>query len=47
MRIYGTQKDDTDEHICKTAMETQTQRTDLWTQGWTEGEGWMNRQSSI
>ena len=30
--IYGIQKDGTNELICKAAMETQTQRTDLWTQ---------------
>ena len=47
MHTYGIQKDGTDGHICKTAMETQTQRTDLWTWGWAEGEGWMNGQSSI
>ena len=38
MHIHGIQKDDTDEIICRAAMETQTQRTDLWT--WVlEGEG--------
>ena len=36
MHIYGIQKDCTDEIICKTAMETQTQRTDIWT-GWAGG----------
>ena len=33
MYMYGVQKDDTDEPICRAAVETQTQRTDLWTQG--------------
>ena len=28
---YGMQKDSTDEPICRAAMETQTQRTDLRT----------------
>ena len=31
--IHGIYKDDTDEFICKAAMEKQTQRTDLQTQG--------------
>ena len=31
-RIYGIQKDGSDEIICRAAMETQTQRADLWTQ---------------
>ena len=31
MHIYGIQKDGTDELICRSAMEKQTQRTDLWT----------------
>ena len=30
--VYGIQKNSTDEHICTAAMETQTYRTDLWTQ---------------
>ena len=30
---YGIEKDGTVEHICRAAMEKQTQRTDLWTQG--------------
>ena len=29
---YGIQKDGTDELICKVAVETQAQRTELWTQ---------------
>ena len=29
--VYGIQKDGTDEPICRAAMETQTERTDLWT----------------
>ena len=32
MHIYGIQKDSTDELMCRTAMETQTYRTDLWAQ---------------
>ena len=38
MRVYGTQKEGTDEFSCKAAMEKQTQRTDLRTRG--EGGGW-------
>ena len=30
-RMYGVQKNDVDEPICRTRIETQTQRTDLWT----------------
>ena len=37
MHIYGIQKDGNDELICRTAMETQIQRTDLG-----EGEGGRN-----
>ena len=33
MLIYRIQKDGTDEFICRVAMETQTQRTNLWTRG--------------
>ena len=33
MRVYGTQKDGTDEFIFSVAMEKRTQRTDLWTRG--------------
>ena len=36
MHIYGNYKDGTDEPICWVALETQTQRTDLWT-WWGEG----------
>ena len=32
----------TDEPICRAAMERQTYRTDLWTQGMGEGEGGVN-----
>ena len=32
MNIYGIQKNGTDEPICRAAMETQTQKTDLGTQ---------------
>ena len=34
MHIYEIQKDSTGEPICRAEMETQTQRTDLWTWGW-------------
>ena len=41
MNIHGIQKDGTNEIIYKTAMETQTQRTDLWTQrDWGGRRGW-------
>ena len=33
IHIYGIQKDGMMKFICKAAMEKQTQRTDLWTQG--------------
>ena len=47
MCIYGIQKDGTDEPICRAAMRTQTQRTDM-DKGWEEeGEGEMNTQSSM
>ena len=36
--IYGIQKNVIDEPICRAAVETQTQRTDLWTWGWGEDE---------
>ena len=47
MTIYGIKKDGTDEHICRAAMETQTQITDLWTWGAREGEGGTNGESSM
>ena len=31
MQIYGIQKDGDDDPTCKTAKETQIQRTDFWT----------------
>ena len=31
--IYEIYKDGIDEPVCRAAMETQTQRTDFWTQG--------------
>ena len=43
MAIYGIKKDGTDEHICKTAMEMQTQTPDLWTRRGGEGEGGAQR----
>ena len=47
--IYGIQKDGTDEPICRAAMETQTQKTDLWTRcgGGEEGEGGMYGESNM
>ena len=47
--IYGIQKEDTDEIICKASMENQTQTTDLqawWGQG-VEGEGGMYGESNM
>ena len=41
--IYGIQKDGTDEPNCRAAMETQTQRTDLWTQWGKRRAGWTER----
>ena len=38
-QICGIQKDGNDDPICKTAKETQMQRTDFWTLR--EGEGGM------
>ena len=39
MHIYGIQKDGNNDLICKTAKETQMQRTDFWTLR--EGKGGM------
>ena len=48
MHIYGIQKGDPDEPICRAAMETQTQRKDLWTcLGREEGEGGMYGESNM
>ena len=33
MYIYGIKKDGTDKPVCRAAMETQTQRTDICTRG--------------
>ena len=46
--IYGIQTDGTDEPICRAAMETQAQRTELspWGQG-EEGEGEMYGESNM
>ena len=46
MHIYRIWKDGTDEPICRAAVETQTQRAGLWTQGG-EGEGGKNVESSM
>ena len=40
IHIYGIWKDGTDKPICRAAMEIQTQRTDLWTQGGIRRRGW-------
>ena len=41
IHIYGIQKNGSDEPICRAGIETQMERTDLWTpEG--EGEGGMN-----
>ena len=46
--MYGIQKDGIDELICRAAMQMQTQRTELWTQGGQqEGEGGTNGESSM
>ena len=40
--------DSTDEHICRAAMETQTERANLWTQSGTERvEEWRQFHGSI
>ena len=50
MHMYGIQEEATDEPICRAAMETQTQRTDLWTWGGGAGgeeEGVTNGENSM
>ena len=48
MRIYGIQKDGTDDIICRAPIETQTQTTDLWTQRVQPGgESEMNGESNM
>ena len=39
MHIYEIQADGTDGPICRAAAETQTERTDAWTQRGEEGVG--------
>ena len=48
MYIYGTQKDGTDEFICRAAVKTQTLRTDLrtWLRGWGK-EGGMYEENEM
>ena len=41
--IHGIWKNGTDEPICRAGIETQTQRTDLWTQWGKEREGQIER----
>ena len=45
MHIYGIQKNGTDEPICRAAMETQTYKTDLWTQWGKERVGSTDREA--
>ena len=41
--ICGIQKNGADELVCKTEIETQMQRTNVWTpSGESGGEGWWN-----
>ena len=48
MHIYGIQKEGTNEIICREAMETQTQRTDLQTrEEREEGEDGMYGESNM
>ena len=44
--ICGIQKNGTDEPICKAEIETQTQRTNIWTPR-EEGEGGINWEIGI
>ena len=39
MHICGIQKNGTDELVCKTEIETQMQRTNVWTPGGQSGGG--------
>ena len=43
MHAYGIQSDGTDGPICRAAGETQTERTDLWTQWGKERVGQFER----
>ena len=43
MHTYGTQKDGADDPMYGAAKETQTQRTDFWTQWEKERMGWFER----
>ena len=43
MHICGIQKNGTDEPICKAEIETQRQRTNVWTAREKVGEGWDGR----
>ena len=47
IHIYGIQKDCADEIIFRSAMETQTQRTDLWTWEGEERDGEMYGESNM
>ena len=46
IHIHGIQKNSTDEPICKTEIEKQTQRMDIWIPGWEGGVG-MNWEIGI
>ena len=39
MHIYGTQKNGTDEPVCREEIETQMQRTNVWTPRGKSGGG--------
>ena len=43
LRIYHDLEDGTDKPTCRGAMETQIQKTDLWTQWEKERVGWTDR----
>ena len=44
--VCGIYKNGTDEPVCRAAMDSQTQRTDLWTWGRQAGEGGMKGESN-
>ena len=45
--VCGIYKNGTDEPICRAAMDSQTQRADLWTWGRQAGEGGMKGESNM
>ena len=42
MHINGIQKNGTDEPVCKAEIETQMQRTNIWTLMWEIMRGWRD-----